>query len=180
MWKKRLEINRERKRFEQEAEELHQRIFDRAVNLLAYRPRSVGELRERLLEKDWVDERIVDDVIEKLREYNYLNDKDFAQNFATSQIRQKPIGKRILRQKLAQKKLDAGTIDETLKRLFDEVSEEELIARAVQKRLRLKGVPRTREETKKFYDYLLRQGFSHDLVSMKMREIVSGVLDESE
>jgi SOS response regulatory protein OraA/RecX len=37
--------------------------------------------------------------------------------------------------------------------------------------LRIKGKPETREDTKKFFDFLLRQGFSFDLVRDKMREI---------
>ena len=46
------------------------KTFDRAVNLLTYKPRSVKELRERLLEKDWTNEQIVDEVIEKLKIMN--------------------------------------------------------------------------------------------------------------
>lgn len=180
MWLKRLEINQQKERFERDAADLRQRTFDRALNLLARRPRSVGELREKLLEKEWANVQIVDEVIEKLKDYNYLNDKEFAANFASAQIRQKPIGKRILRQKLVQKKIDAGTIDEALEKLSEEISEEELIERAAQKRLRLKGIPRTRAETKKFYDYLLRQGFSYELVSTKMREILAGKFEENE
>ena len=52
--------------------------------------------------------------------------------------------------------------------------------RAVAKRLRLKGKPETREDSKKFYDYLLRQGFSYDLVSKTMREIAARDFDEAD
>jgi regulatory protein len=178
MWRKRLEIKEEKERIIKDAEKSRQKTFDRAVNLLTYKPRSIKELRERLLEKDWTNEQIVDEVIEKLKEYNYLNDAQFAKSFAASQIRQKPVGKRVLRQKLAQKKLDKETVDEALEKALEETPEEEIIERAIQKRLRLKGNPETREDAKKFYDYLLRQGFSYDLVSNKMREIASGNYDE--
>ncbi len=33
-------------------------------------------------------------------------------------------------------------------------------------------------DVKKFYDFLLRQGFSYDLVSSKMREIAKGELEQ--
>ena len=160
------------------AEKARQKTFDRAVNLLTYKQRSVTELRTRLLEKDWTTPEIVDSVLDKLKEYNYLNDEQFAKNFAASQIRQKPIGKRVLKQKLAMKKLDKETVDGALEKAFEETPEEEIIERAITKRLRLKGKPETREDAKKFYDYLLRQGFSYDLVSNKMREIASGNYDE--
>ncbi|MGI8495088.1 MAG: hypothetical protein ACR2L1_07225 [Pyrinomonadaceae bacterium] len=50
--------------------------------------------------------------------------------------------------------------------------------RAIEKRLRIKGKPKTRADSKKFYDYLLRQGFSYDLVSNKMRELNSREFEE--
>ncbi len=159
-------------------EKARQKTFDRAVNILTYKPRSVSELRTRLLEKDWTTPEIVESVLDKLKEYNYLNDEQFAKTFAESQVRQKPIGKRVLMQKLAMKKLDKETVEATLEKILEETPEAEIIERAIAKRLRLKGKPGTREDAKKLYDYLLRQGFSYDLVSNKMREIAAGNYDE--
>lgn len=178
MWRKRLEIKEDKDRIIEDAERSRQKTFDRAVNLLTYKPRSIKELRDRLLEKEWTNEEIVDSVIEKLKEYNYLNDAQFAKSFAASQIRQKPVGKRVLKQKLAGKKLDKETVEAAIEKALEETPEEEIIERAIAKRLRLKGKPETREDAKKFYDHLLRQGFSYDLVSNKMREIASRDYDE--
>ncbi|MDQ3131268.1 MAG: RecX family transcriptional regulator [Acidobacteriota bacterium] len=161
-------------------EKARRKTFDRAVNLLTYKPRSENELRQRLLEKDWTNAEIVEAVLAKLKEYNYLNDEQFAKEFAASRLRQKPIGKRVLKQKLALKKLDKETVDATLETAFAETPEEEIIERAIEKRLRLKGKPETREDSKKFYDFLLRQGFSYDLVSNKMREIAARDYDSSD
>ena len=161
-------------------ERARQKTFDRAVNLLAFKPRSIAELRERLLEKEWTTPEIVESVLDKLKEYNYLNDEQFARSVAASQIRQKPIGRRVLKQKLALKKLDKETVEAALETAFEETPEDEIIDRAIEKRIRIKGIPETREDSKKFYDYLLRQGFSYDLVSNKMREINNRSLDEDE
>jgi regulatory protein len=161
-------------------EKARRKTFDRAVNLLAYKPRSVKELRERLLEKTWTNEEIVEAVLDKLKEYNYLNDEQFAKDFAASKLRGKPMGKRVLKQKMATKKLDKETVDAAVEEAYEETPESEIIKQAVAKRLRLKGKPETREDSKKFYDYLLRQGFSYDLVSTKMREIAASDFDENE
>lgn len=161
-------------------EKARAKTFDRAVNLLTYKPRSIAELRERLLEKNWTNAETVDAVLEKLKEYNYINDEEFAKNFAASRLRQKPVGRRVLKQKLALKKLDKETVETALESAFEETPESDLIEIAIAKRLRLKGKPETREDSKKFYDYLLRQGFSYDLVSGKMREIASRNYDEEE
>lgn len=148
-----------------------ERTMNRAVKLLAAKPRSVRELRERLLEKLWTNEQIVDAVIEKLKDYKYLDDEQFARYLAVSKLRQKPQGKRKLQQSMSQKKLDKTIVDEAITEAFEKLPETDLIDLAIEKRLRLKGKPETREDTKKFYDHLLRQGFSFDLIREKMTVI---------
>jgi len=54
------------------------------------------------------------------------------------------------------------------------------IDRAIGKRLRLKGAPATRDEAKKLFDYLIRRGFSYDLVIRKVREAAQGVEPQDE
>jgi len=179
MWRKREEITDESERVITDVEKSRRRTFDRAVNLLTYKQRSIKELRERLLEKDWTNSQIVEEVIQKLESYGYLNDAQFAKSFAASKIRQKPVGKRVLQQKLAQRKLDKETVSDAIEKAFEETPEAEIIDRAIEKRLRLKGKPKERDEVKKFYDFLLRQGFSYDLVRDKMREIAK-LEDEEE
>ena len=178
MWKKYKQIKPDEERVIKDAERARRKTFDRAVNLLTYKPRSIVELRTRLMEKEWTNSQIVEEVLVKLEGYGYLNDGQFAKDFAASQLRGKPIGKRVLRQKLAMKKLDKETIQAAIETVFEETPEAEVIERAVAKRLRLKGKPETREDSKKFYDYLLRQGFSYDMVSSKMREIAARDFEE--
>ena len=154
-----------------------ERTMNRALKLLAAKPRSVRELRERLLEKTWTDSETVDAVITKLEEYKYLDDATFAKGAAEMKLRERAVGKHRLRQSLSNKKLDKETVDEAIEQAFESTPESEVIDRAIRKRLRLKGKPETREDAKKFYDHLLRQGFSYDLVSAKMREITAGTFD---
>ena len=176
MWRKRLEITDEKDRIIKDYAKSKERTMNRALNLLAAKPRSVKELRERLLEKEWTNGAIVDEVLEKLKEYDYVNDEQYARTLASSKLRQKPMGKRLLKQRLSQKKLDKETVEQAIEKVFEDTPENEVIDRSIKKRLRIKGKPETREDSKKFYDYLLRQGFSYDLVSTKMREI--GKFDE--
>ncbi len=145
-----------------------ERTMNRAVKLLAAKPRSVRELRERLLEKLWTNDEIVGAVIEKLKEYKYLDDEQYARDLAVSKLRQKPQGKRRLQQSMSQKKLDKENVEAAISEAFEKLPENELIDLAIEKRLRLKGKPETREDTKKFYDHLLRQGFGFDLIRDKM------------
>jgi regulatory protein len=148
-----------------------ERTMNRAVKLLAAKPRSVEELRTRLLERSWTNEEIVASVIETLSEYKYLDDKQYAADLAASKLRQKPIGKRRLQQSMSMKQLDSEIVSEAIDAAYEKMPEAGLIDRAIEKRLRLKGAPETREDTKKFYDYLMRQGFDYGLIRDKMSRI---------
>src|SRR5947209_18766977 len=177
-FKERREGEEERPRRPLNPEKARERTFQRAVKLLAAKPRSVAELRERLLEKQWTNEEIVESVLAKLGEYGYLNDERFAFGYASYKVRQKPVGRQRLQRDLQMKKVDRETADEAIKLVFEETPEEELIDRAVEKRTRLRGQPKTRAEVKSLFDHLLRQGFSYDLVASKVRALSSGAMDE--
>src|SRR3954469_4897505 len=161
-------------------EKARARTMQRAAKLLAAKPRSVAELRERLLEKEWTNEAVVDAVLKKLSEYGYLNDERFAFGYASYRVRQKPIGRQRLQRDLQMKKVPRETADEALNLVFDETPEEDLIDRAIEKRTRLRGRPTTRTEIKSLIDHLLRQGFSYDLISNKVRRLSSGEFDDDE
>lgn len=158
-------------------EEIRARAFQRAVKLLAAKPRSVAELRERLLER-CSSKTIVETVIARLREYGYLDDERLAIGYASLKVRQQPIGRRRLEQSLARKKVERSVANEALNQVYAETSEAELIDRAVEKRVRLRGRPKTRAEAKSLFDHLLRQGFPFELVSDKVRAASRTDLDD--
>ncbi|MFL6286160.1 MAG: regulatory protein RecX [Pyrinomonadaceae bacterium] len=153
-----------------DAEKARARTLQRAVKLLAAKPRSIEELRERLLEKQWTDEAAADYALAKLKEYGYLDDERFAFGFASYRVRQKPVGRQRLARDLQTRKISKETADAALELVYQETPEEELIQRAIEKRIRLRGRPTTRQETKSLYDHLLRLGFTYDLIIRKVRE----------
>lgn len=171
MWRKRTEAKPDDERIIADVEKARTRTMNRAVKLLAAKPRSIGELRERLLEKNWTNAEIVERVIVKLEEYKYLDDQQFASDLAVSKLRQKPQGKRRLLHSMSQKKLSKENVDSAIKAAFEKLPETDLIDRAIEKRLRLKGKPETLEDKKKFFDHLLRQGFEYGLIRERMNDI---------
>jgi regulatory protein len=160
-------------------EEVRARAFQRAVKLLAAKPRSVAELRERLLER-CSSKAIVETVIARLRDYGYLDDEKFAVAYASSKVRQQPIGRRRLEQSLARKKVERSVANEALDQVYAETSEEVLLDQAIAKRVRLRGGPKTRAEAKSLFDHLLRQGFPFELVADKVRAASRADLDDVE
>ena len=133
--------------------------------------RSVEELRERLSTGRGATPELVETVIERLREYGYLDDERFAQSYASLRIQQRPIGRQRLERDLRLKKIDKQTVETALDQVFEQTSEDDLIDKAIAKRVRLRGRPRTREEAKKLFDHLLRQGFGFELVSERVRAL---------
>lgn len=161
-----------------DAAKARERTVQHAAKLLAAKPRSVAELRERLLEKSWTNEETVDAAIELLKGYGYLDDERYAVGFASFRVRQKPVGRQRLARDLQMKKVERETADAALDLVYQETPEEQLIERAIEKRIRLRGRPTTRQETRSLYDHLLRQGFPYDLIIRKVRAATSADLDE--
>ncbi len=149
-----------------------EQIFQRAAKLLAAKQRSVAELRERLLQSRGGTTAMVEEVIARLREYGYLDDAKFAQSYASLRLRERPIGRRRLERDLSLKKIDKQTASVALDEVFEETPEEDLIDRAIAKRVRLRGKPKSREDAKKLFDHLLRQGFGFELVSERVRSLL--------
>jgi len=156
-----------------------ERVFQRAAKLLAAKQRSIEELREKLSTTRGATKAMVDEAIERLRDYGYLDDAKFAQTYASLRLRERPIGRRRLQRDLWLKKVDKQTIDSALDEVFESTPEQNLIDRAIAKRVRLRGKPKTREEAKKLFDHLIRQGFEFELVSEKVRGLAKGDVDES-
>jgi regulatory protein len=153
------------------ADELRRQTFNRAIKLLTVKPRSVAELRERLMQGKNVNKTVVDAVIARLEEYGYLNDERFAFSYASLKVKQRPVGRRRLQRDLKLKKVSNSVADEALELVYTETPEEQLIDAAIEKRTRLRGRPKTRMEAKKLFDHLLRQGFEFELVSEKVRAL---------
>ena len=146
---------------------------------MAAKQRSVEELRERLLEGRGATPQIVETVIERLREYGYLDDARYAQSYASLRVQQRPIGRQRLQRDLWLKKIDKQTAEAALDQVFEQTPEEDLIDKAIAKRVRLRGTPKTREDAKKLFDHLLRQGFPFELVSDKVRALAKDNADDA-
>jgi len=159
-------------------EEKRRRTFERAVKLIAAKSRSIAELRERLLQSRQANKADVEAVISRLKEYGYLDDDRFAFSYASLKVKQRPIGRRRLERDLKFKKVDSAVAAEALELVYTETTEAELIDRAIEKRIRLRGRPKDRLEAKSLFDHLLRQGFPFELVMEKVRAVSKQDLDE--
>ncbi len=164
-----IALEEDRPRRAVDPEKTRKRTLQRAVNLLAAKPRSTGELRDRLLEKEWATPEAVEAALDKLKEHKYLDDAQFAESFAASRVRQKPMGRSRVAMDLTRKKIDRETATQALNKVFDETPESDLLDEAIARYTRTKGTPTDRAAQKRLYDYLMRRGFSYDLISKRVR-----------
>ena len=142
-----------------------------ALNILAARSCSEGQLRDRLKAKGWAESGLVEDCIKRLKELGYVNDDSFAHSYASYRVSSKPLGRARLARELAAKKVPRNSIDGALDLVFGEVAEETLIERAIGRRIRSHGRPADRAGAKRMFDHLARLGFDYDLIARKLREL---------
>jgi len=145
-------------------------IFSAAVALLAARPRSEADLRRRLAER-FGDAPRLDGCTAKLKDLGYINDAKLAEDYAMHRTAAKAIGKARLRRELAGKLLPREVIDRALESAFQNTTEEEQIDRAINRRIRLAGIPASRAERKKLFDHLVRLGFDYELIVRRIRSL---------
>lgn len=162
-----------------DAEKAREKLFAAALKVLAARPRSENQLRERLLARPWAEPDMVDDCIARLRELGYVNDQTFAESYASSRVRLKAMGRSRVARELANKKVARETINNALDGVFDEVGEESLIEKAIEKRIRTHGAPTDRAGARRLFDHLVRLGFEYDLIMRKLRALRAGIDEQS-
>lgn len=147
------------------AQDERNRVFERAVRFLSYRPRSQVEVERHLQRKD-VAEDVIGDVIVRLQRDKYLDDEEFARFWLENRERFRPRGRRALRYELRQK----GVSDEIITRLLDEVDDEAAAWRAVEGRLTRWAHLPGGEFRQKVAGYLSRRGFDYSTISVTLEK----------
>ena len=137
---------------------------DKALRLLSVRGRSEHEMRKRLIEAN-IDNTVIENVIENLLRIGLLNDKEFALSFARSQVATKPCGELLLRQELRKKGISDELINCAVEEAYKEKSQTDLAHfLAIKKKRQFQSLEEIKAK-KRTSDYLLRRGFSWDIVS---------------
>jgi len=147
--------------------------------MLARRPYSLGEMR-RALERKFADSKQVRKAITRLRELHYLDDKKFAQHYASSLARNRAYGRLRIRRELKAKLVDYHQIEPALAQAFEETNEQDLLERTLEKKLRTMRLPLTRAKLATLCQSLLRRGFRGEdiMKAVRARPELRPVADE--
>lgn len=153
-----------------EAEE-KQKCFNDAVNLLSFRPRSEHELRIRLRKKGYEDNWI-DASLEKLRNYKYVDDQQFARMYTLDRINIKKLGQRAIKQELRMKGINKEIIDDVVEDLCEEDKELEQAIELIEKKVRnLSSKEDYYKQRQKLLQHLVRKGYSFDIAGRAVGEV---------
>jgi regulatory protein len=137
---------------------------DIALNYLSYRIRTVSELKKKLKEKK-VSVKTTEKILKYLEESGLINDEEFARVLIEDRIKRKPVGIRVLKQKLYEKGVPKQIGEKVLENVFNNVDEKQL-ALINFKKLYPKIKDKEKQvQKKKTYEYLTRKGFGYDVIS---------------
>lgn len=147
--------------------------LEKGIFLISLKDRTKKEVQLKLEEKYWNKSAVLH-AIEKLEEFGYLNDL----NYAVSYIESRSYGKNRISYNLFQKGIDKRTIEQaylTLDEEKEEDIEEAKLEKLLEKNSKKINVNNERDEKKikdehKLVQYLARQGFSLDKIFRKIRE----------
>ena len=149
--------------------------------MLARRPYSLGGMR-RALEKRFADSNQVRKAIARLRELHYLDDKKFAEHYASSLARNRAFGRQRIRRELKAKLVDYRQIEPALIQAFEETNERDLLEQTLEKKVRTLRLPLTRAKLAALCQSLMRRGFRADdiMKAVRARPELRPVADETE
>ena len=129
-----------------------------ALKFLNVRMRSEFEMR-RYLKRKQVEEDEIDEILEYLYHYNYLNDEEFAKSYIRDKLNFSPCGRYKLSYALAEMGINSFVAEDALEELFPEEVEREQLKRAFAKCKR-KG--KTYEQAVR---YLYGKGYGGSMLS---------------
>ncbi len=136
-------------------------LWNYALKALSGRAHSTGELREKLVRRA---ERAgdVEETLKRLKDLGYLDDRRYAESFAASRLANEKMGRARVVQDLRQRRVAPELAERTVRKTYQDVSEEALIEEWIRRKYRLAprdGLFAEDKELAAAYRRLLRAGF---------------------
>ena len=128
--------------------------------LLAQRARASGEIKQKLRRKLYMEDTI-EMVIYKLEKERFLNDEEFAREWAASRARSR-IGKSRIMQELRMKGIPQEMAENALDEVDEDESDEAAAALALKLLKRYSSEPDERKAMQKMLAAMARRGYGYE------------------
>jgi len=136
-----------------------QRCLDVAYRYLSYRPRSEGEMRQRLHQRDF-DAESIEKTIIKLKEQKLIDDYAFAQFWKDNRLSFKPKSKRLIEEELANKKVAREIVEQVTK----DIDDMDNACKLGRRRMHILAKLDYPDFQRRLSNYLSYRGFSYEVI----------------
>lgn len=136
-------------------------LWSYALKALAQRAHSTGELREKLRRRA-EHASDIDDVLARLKDNGYLDDRRFAEGFANARLSGDRFGSGRVLHDLRQRRVAPALAEKTVRHVYEDVDEQALIDEWIRKKYRMaprEGLFKDEKDLAAAYRRLLRAGF---------------------
>jgi len=140
--------------------------YQRALNLIGFRPRSEAEVRQNL-QKHATPEEVIAEALARLRDNGLLNDLEFAQAWTENRATFRPRGRRALAIEMRQKGIAQEAIDEALR----DLDETDLAYQAALKQSRKYAGLEWLAFRQKMGAFLARRGFAYEATAPAIERV---------
>lgn len=145
------------------------KAFNKALEYLSYRMRSIKEIVDHLKSKE-IPEQVINEVIVKLKDYRYVDDFEFAKAYVRSGWKTNGKGPNVIVQELKIKGIEQQIIEKALFE-YDESSQIEEAMKHAYKALNKNKNLSSILLKQKVEQYLIRKGFTSNVVSIVINEM---------
>ena len=145
-------------------EELLKQAKLKALRLLTDMDRTEEQLRTKLKQKDYPEE-IVEQAIDYVKSFGYINDANYVRRFVESKKGSK--SRKEIYAALMQKGLPKELVDEVLIECYSDEDERQAI-RVLLTKKHVSSTNSSKEEKMKLMAYLVRKGFNYDSVHKEL------------
>ena len=150
------------------------RLLEYAVKSLGSRMKSESDLRRLLkakVEPGETGQAKIDTVIQKVKEYGYLDDTTFAENYTQLRQQNEKQGARRVKQDLSRKGIAKDIITEVVEARYADLSEEALARQHLErKRIQQPSGPDAQKQTNRVMRRLVSAGFSVGVIYKILRQ----------
>lgn len=141
---------------------------DTALHFIGYKMRTTQEIRQKLAEKGFAEDTI-GEVLSFLEKYGYADDREYCRKYIREKLRMKPKSGYALKIELRQRGVSPHIIDEVMAET--EMDEAGDAFRWLEKKSRGQWPPENEKKKKQIYDFLLRKGYSYDIIGEAFRQM---------
>ena len=146
-----------------------------ALRLLEAKPRTCGEIGDRLRERG-IPADIADEIVDRYVEVGLLDDATFARLWVESRMRTRGLGKTALRQELFRRKVPGDVIDEVLAGIDAEDSLEAAVQQ-VRGRVARCELPLSARDQQRLLAFLMRRGHGMDCAQQAIATAVDEIVE---